>query len=324
MKRPGYIAVLLFLIGMVAIPMIFTNSHDPAQAAAERPGGAMTLSRVPEFPSSVTWAGEKIDLDRYDMYERYDRELTSFCYLHSTTLLAIKRANRYFPVIEAVLKAYGMPADFKYLAAVESFMNPRALSPAKAGGLWQMLPATGKEYGLEVNEFVDERYHPAKATEAAIAYLKEAYGKYGNWTTAAASYNAGMRRITGELEKQLAGNAFDLFLNEETSRYIFRILALKAVMENPQQYGFILKRDQLYPVIRTRTVEVSTPIEDLALFAKENGITYAQLKEFNPWLRSRKLPNKTGKSYNIEIPIKEDLYYTTNKNKVYNENWVVD
>lgn len=307
MNKSGYITILIFITCWLVVLALFTNSHDPVQALGGRPGGIMTLYHVPEFPPQVTWAGEKIDLDRYDMYERYDRELTSFSYLHATTMLAIKRANRYFPLIEPVLKANGIPADFKYLAVVESYLNPRALSPAKAGGLWQMLPSTGKEYGLEVNEDVDERYHPVKATEAAVAYLKEAYGKYGAWTTAAASYNAGMRRITTELEKQMAGNAFDLFLNEETSRYLFRIMALKTIMENPRQYGFVLKRDQLYPVIRTRTVEVDKPIEDLALFARENGITYAQLKEFNPWLRSRKLPNKTGKTYRIEIPLKEDL-----------------
>ena len=165
---------------------------------------------VPEFPLQVKFANELVDLDRLDMYERFDRELTTLCYMHSSTSLAIKRANRYFPILEPILKEEKVPTDFLYLAVIESTLNPRAVSPAKAVGIWQIMPRTGREYGLEVNNDIDERYHIEKSTRAACKYLKDAYEKYGSWTTVAASYNAGMGRISTELEKQLAERSFDL------------------------------------------------------------------------------------------------------------------
>ncbi len=280
---------------------------------------------VPDFASATSVCGEKVDLTRYDMYERYDRELTSFSYTHNLTLSVIKRANRYFPIIAPILKEEGIPEDMIYLMAIESSLNPRALSPAKAAGLWQIMETTGRELGLEVNSQVDERYNVEKATRAAAKYLKTAYAKYGDWMTVAASYNAGQRRISTELEKQGADNAFDLWLNEETSRYPFRIMALKEIMKNPSKYGFILKRDQLYKPIKTKDVVVTTEISDLAAFAKQQGITYAQLKDFNPWLRDRYLPNKSGKRYVLKVPLAEDLYYNSkNKTAIFDPNWVVD
>ncbi len=278
----------------------------------------------PEVPYSMTFAGKKIDLDATDMWERLDRELTAMSYTHGNTLLGIKRANKYFPVIAPILKRNGVPADIIYLAVIESTLNPRALSGAKAGGIWQFMPSTAKEYGLEVNDYVDERYDMEKATEAACRYLKNAYAKYGNWESVAASYNGGMGRITNELAAQQVNSAYDLYLADETMRYMFRLLAMKLIMENPQAYGFRLTSDQLYQPVEYNVVEVSAPVDDWATWAKEQGIDYVTLRENNPWIRAKSLPNKTGKTYRVKIPTKESMSRLKQKKTVYNPVWVVD
>ncbi|MBO5721427.1 MAG: lytic transglycosylase domain-containing protein [Bacteroidales bacterium] len=283
-----------------------------------------TISASPYIPQYVEWGGEKIMLDRYDMRERFDREMISFCYGHINTLMIIKRANRYFPIIKPIIEEMGLPADFIYLAAIESSLNPRAQSPAKAVGLWQIMPATAKEYGLEVNDNVDERYNIIKSTRAACEYLKKAYEKYGSWITAAASYNAGHNRISTEMTRQLQNHAFDLWLNIETSRYMFRLMAIKMIMENPVYYGFAIRSSQLYPSIRFKEIEVTNTISDLPRFAIDNGISFSQLKEFNLWLRSQKLPVQEGNSYMILIPYIDDLFYSTNSQEVYDKRWVID
>lgn len=267
----------------------------------------------PSVPDKITFAGQAIDLLRYDHRERMDRELMSFTYMHSTTMLMVKRANRYFPVIEPILKANGLPDDFKYLAVIESNLNPLAKSPAGAAGLWQFMPATGREFGLEVNSNIDERYHIEKETKAACKYLKDAYQKYGNWLCVAAAYNAGQGRISTQLQKQMVDQAVDLWLVEETSRYMFRLLAAKAVISNPQQYGFLLKREHLYPPIPYTEVTVTTGIGNLAQFAKDKGITYAQLKDANPWLRDTSLMNKSGRTYILKIPTQAGMHYNPKK-----------
>ena len=281
-----------------------------------------SIVQSPSVPASVTFAGNKIDLDRVDMYERLDRELTAMSYTHGNTLLLLKRANKYFPEIIPILKKQGVPEDIIYLACIESTLNPRAYSAAKAAGLWQFIPSTAKHYGLEVNEFVDERYNTEKATVAACRYLKDAYKKYGNWESVAASYNGGMARITKELAAQGATTAYDLYLVDETSRYMFRLLAMKLIMENPREYGFTLQSDQLYQPVRTENVEVNTPVEDWPRWAKEHGISFMTLREYNPWIRAKSLPNKTGKTYTVKIPNKEDLKRSTQKKIIYNKNWV--
>lgn len=278
----------------------------------------------PEIPRSVTFAGQTIDLDRVDMYERLDRELTSMAYTHGNTLLLIKRANKFFPLLEPILKRNGVPEDLLYLACIESMLNQRAYSPAKAAGIWQFIPSTARQYGLEVNEWVDERYNIEKETEAACRYLKKAHGMYGNWETAAASYNGGTNRITTELETQLASSAFDLYLVDETSRYMFRILATKLIMENPVKYGFRLTKEQLYQPLKYDIVEVATPIDDWPAWAREHGISYSELREANPWIRAKSLPNKSGKRYKIKIPEKKSLYRSTSDCQVYNRNWITD
>ena len=278
----------------------------------------------PTVPEQAIFDGDTIDLRRYDRRERMDREMMSFTYMHSTTMLLIKRANRYFPIIEPILKANGIPDDFKYLMVIESNLNNIARSPAGAAGLWQFMPATGREFGLEVNDNVDERYHIEKATVAACKYFKQAYAKYGDWMAVSAAYNAGQGRIPSQLEKQLASHAMDLWLVEETSRYMFRLLAAKEIFNNPQRYGFLLKREHLYPPIPYKEVTVNTSIDDLNDYAKSQGITYAQLRDANPWLRDTSLKNKTGKTYILYIPTQEGMYYNPQKTVAYNKQWVID
>lgn len=324
MKKAIYI--LIPLITIVALGGIFLSNHNSEDSVSDRKTPLVSsMTRSLEIPDEVSFAGETITLDRYDLYERYDREINSFTYFHSTTLLLIKRANRYFPIIEPILKENGIPDDFKYLAVIESSLNTRAYSPAKAAGLWQFLVGTAKMYGLEVGAEVDERYSVEKSTEAACKYLKSAYKKYGSWSSTALSYNAGMGRISGELEKQMVDDSLDLWVVDETSRYYFRMLAIKSIFENPHKYGFILSADQLYKPIDFERVEVSESIADLAEFAKNKGVTYAQLKDFNSWLRDRKLTIrvKNPTTYTILVPKKESLYYDKDRKvKVHNKRWV--
>jgi len=324
MKKILYI--LIPLITVIGLGTIFLSNHDPESSISDRKTPLVSsMTRSVEVPEEVSFADEKLKLDRYDLYERYDREINSFTYFHSTTLLLIKRANRYFPIIEPILKKNGVPDDFKYLAVIESSLNPRAYSPAKAAGLWQFMTGTAKIYGLETSAEVDERYSVEKSTEAACKYLKDAYRKYGNWSNTALSYNAGMGRISGELDKQLADDGLDLWVVEETSRYYFRMLAIKNIFENPYKYGFILTQNQLYKPIDFKEVKVSESIADLAAFAKNNNISYAQLKDFNSWLRDRKLTitPKNPTTYTILIPTKESLYYNKDeKIKVHDKRWI--
>lgn len=316
-------SIVGFLIGGVVCltACISLGSNDAEKVKDERPVvSSVTVS--PEIPNAVPFCGKMVDITRYNMREGFDRELTSFTYFHATTMLYFKRANRYFPVIEPILKANGIPDDFKYLAVIESNLDPRISSPARAVGMWQLLEGTAKQYGLTVTPTVDERCHVEKATAAACRYLKAAYDKYGDWAAVASSYNAGMGRISGELVKQSADNSFDLWLVEETTRYPYRIMAIKQIFENPYKYGFVLKARDLYKPIDCVEVAVSSDIPDLAAFAKTHGITYADLKRFNPWLRDRKLLTG-GKTYRIKIPKETEMYYKSPNTVVHNSNWVV-
>lgn len=306
----------------LALPLFTCSTpFDPACESVKSEVPSATVS--PTVPDSVVFARQTIDLQRYDHRERMDRELMSFTYMHSTTLLTIKRANRYFPVIEPILKAEGLPDDFKYLAVIESNLNTLAKSPAGAAGLWQFMPATGRQYGLEVNAAVDERYHVEKATRAACRYLKDAYKQFGNWLSVAAAYNAGQGRISSQMKKQLADEATDLWLVEETSRYMFRLLAAKAVISHPQRYGFLLKQSQLYPPIAYQTVQVDTTIASLVHFAQKQGITYAQLKDANPWLRDTTLPNRSHRTYTLQIPTQKSMHYRPEETVAHNKEWVI-
>lgn len=289
-KKTGLIASVLLVSGM------FIHAVSVENAEKE------PVVKENYFPAEVDFAGEKAPLNVADVRERFDRELLVNANLHATTQLIIKRANRVFPVIEPILQRYGVPDDFKYLAVIESGLV-NAVSPAGARGVWQFMPETGKERGLEVNDLVDERYHLEKSTEAACKYLLDAKAKFGSWTLAAASYNGGFNGVNKQITFQGVDNYYDLLLTEETSRYVFRILALKEIMKNPAMYNFNLQPHELYPVIPVKTVEVTTSIPDLAVFAKEQGINYKILKIHNPWLRDRSLTVKPGKAYTVEIPL---------------------
>lgn len=255
------------------------------------------------FPDSIDFAGEKTPLHIYDVKERMDRELLINVNLHSSTILIIKRANKAFPIIEPILAKYNVPDDFKYLAVIESSLL-NAVSSAGARGIWQFMPETAREKGMEVSETVDERYHLVKSTEAACKYLLSAKEKFGSWTLAAASYNGGMSGVTKQIEFQQVNNYYDLLLNEETARYVFRILALKEIMKNPVLYGYEIPKKELYENLPVKKVEVDSTISDLAIFAKGQGINYKILKYHNPWLRDKKLDNPKKKKYEIEIPLK--------------------
>lgn len=254
-----------------------------------------------KLPSNLDFSGEAVPLDQPDIRERLDKELLVNTYWQSNMMLLLKRANKYFPTIEPILEEEGVPDDFKYLAVIESALE-NVRSPKGAKGFWQIMSGTAKEYGLEVNSNVDERYHVEKSTHVACAYLKKAKERLGSWTLAAASYNRGMYGTDRLLSKQLSENYYDLLLNSETSRYIFRILAVKEIMSNPRTYGFIFDAEDLYQPIPVRKIGLDTAIGNIAQFAKEQSINYKILKIHNPWLIQNHLNNRSRKYYEISIP----------------------
>lgn len=254
------------------------------------------------MPEQFDFCGEKVPLTDPDVYERFDRELYVNTYWHSHTILVLKRAEKWIPRIEEILKEEGIPDDFKYLCIIESDLMLNARSSSGAAGFWQFMPSTARDYGLTVNREVDERYNVDKATHAACQYLKKAKDKLGTWTLAAAAYNRGPSGIAKALKDQKVSDYYDLLLNEETSRYVFRIIALKEIMEQPEKYSFELSTNQLYTETAVKQIKVKTSISDLASFAKDQGINYKILKRYNPWLRANKLTVKNGKIYTITLP----------------------
>lgn len=284
-------------------PAILFLAFLPFTAAAQHVQPAPVIN--PEIPAHVDFAGHRVDLSTDNMFERYDRELTALAYTHGSTLLTLKRAGKFRDEIISILQKNGVPADLFYLACIESNLDPTAISPAKAAGLWQFMPATGREFGLEVNEDVDERFHTAKATEAACRYLKNAYSRFGKWESVAAAYNAGPARIARELDAQHVESAYNLFLNNETSRYMFRLLAMKEIMEHPERYGYKLNPSRLYHPAQVKEVAVDSAVVSWPDWALEQGIDYLTLRQHNPWIRSRKLPNPDKKTYTISIPVNQ-------------------
>jgi len=252
-------------------------------------------------PVSASFCGETVPLDRDDCYERFDRELMVNTYYHSNTFLCLKRSARFFLIIENILKEEGVPDDVKFLCVIESNLS-NVVSPAGAAGYWQFLAATATGYGLEVNEHVDERYDIEKSTRAACRFLKECYQQFGSWTMAAAAYNMGRGGLSKVSQTQNESEYWHLSLNEETSRYVFRILAVKEIFSRPESYGYVLRPEDVYSKIEVSTVTVNKPIADLSTFCNEQNCRYRDLKFLNPWLKSNQLPNKTGKNYSIQIP----------------------
>jgi len=294
----------LFLLSLLIIASLLVfavlNQKNPAKDYREV---AQRSYRIfsPECPSKADFSGEKMPLELFYVKESLDREIMINTFMHASTILMFKRANRWFPLIEPILKKNKVPDDFKFLSLAESnFSN--VVSPAKAEGFWQFIKPTAIHYGLEVDEEVDERYNVLKSTEAACKYFLEAYARYGNWTLVAASFNRGMEGLSDALENQKATSFYDLFMNDETARYIYRIVALKEIYNHPVKYGLYLSMSDFYPVIPTYTIGIDGPVNDLAAFAAKNKVSYRVLRDFNPWLRRYTLTNKSKKSYDITLP----------------------
>lgn len=263
-----------------------------------------------DIPSDLNFAGEMVPQDDPEIMERVDREFLVNTYWQSNALLLMKRANKYFPIIEPILAKNGIPDDFKYLAVAESALT-NVVSHAGATGFWQIMKGTGKEYGLEINANIDERYHLEKSTQVACDYLNKWKGKYGSWTLTAATYNAGPGAISKYMGIQKVDGYYDLLLGQETGRYVFRIMAIKEILSNPEKYGFDIDKEDMYSGVPTFKVEIDEPVVNFADFANKYEINYKILKRHNPWLREAHLNNSSGKKYTIEIPNKG--YYKVGK-----------
>lgn len=307
--------VIGFLTGALAITLLSGSinkkpNYEPVNLHAEDAlkdkdayGIALKFNETHpvKIPSSVSFAGELVPLHEMDVRERLDLELTTICYWHSSTILTMKRAHRWFPIIEPILKEYGVPEDLKYLAVAESGLN-QVISSAGATGIWQFMKSAGVEYGLVINDEIDERYHVEKSTVAACKYLLSLKSRLGSWSLAAAAYNMGPAGISKQMERQKETSYYDMFLNTETARYVYRILAFKTIFSNPEDFGFYLTEADKYPPYKYKEVEVNTPIKSWGEFCKEHNISYKQLKLYNPWLREAHLTNKELKTYTIKLP----------------------
>lgn len=301
-------ALLILGLGGLAVVMLNSSvtqeSSDPDEQYVKYFNDNYKIFAI-DIPDEFSFAGEPMPLHVGDVRERLDRELMVNTYWQSNALLMFKRANRWFPVIEPILAEEGVPDDFKYLAVAESGLS-NVVSPAKAAGFWQFLKGTAGEYGLEVRDGVDERYSVAAATRAACKYLKEAKERFGTWTLAAAAYNYGQANVAKQLKRQDAEDYYDLLLNEETARYVFRLSAMKEILSQPSKYGFHFRPDDLYAPYKTIEVEVDSSITDMAAFARYYGINYKNLKILNPWLRDDHLSNPRGKTYSIALPAADE------------------
>ena len=303
MKKAVYIFIVLAAVVITAAAMLYCIKEKERVVPTtywEESKENYNIYTV-KIPDQVNFAGEEMPLDKYYVKESLDRELLINTYWHTSSILLFKRANRWFPVLEPILKKNNIPDDFKYLTLIESGLM-QVTSPSGAKGFWQFLPGTAKDYGLEVNKHIDERYHIEKSTQAACEYLQDAYNRYGNWTMVAASYNAGQNRVSDEIELQKTNDYYALYLSDEASRYVYRIIAIKTIMENPQDYGFNIRENDLYPPLSTKEVPVEKSIKNLYSYAEELGISYKMLKNLNPWIQNSSLKIKKGKKYFIQVP----------------------
>ena len=311
-KIGASVGYLIVGIGLVGIMLVFTFSTFDKPIVKEKTTPATALITGVALPEKIEFAGESVPLEDFDVKEGLEREMLINSYWHSQTLMLLKRSTRYFAQIEPILKKNNIPDDFKFLALAESgFTN--VTSPAGAVGFWQFLPNTAKGYGLEISKEVingkevikevDERYNLEKSTQAACKYLQELYNIYKTWTMAAAGYNMGSPNLNKSIQRQYTKNYYDLLLNDETARYVYRIVALKLIIDDPQKYGFNVAKEDYYQPIPCTEITVNKPIKDLALFAFQNGTNYKILKLLNPWLRDSSLSNKGLKTYTIKIPV---------------------
>jgi membrane-bound lytic murein transglycosylase D len=294
---------IISLLSVVCITLLFINAIHKSDIDPVTNTHQNYKIRALKLPSNLNLAGERVPLEKPDVKERMDRELLVNTYWQSNGILLLKRANKYFPIIEPLLKKHGLPDDFKFLALAESGFTDET-STVGAAGIWHFMKATGKEYGLEINNNVDERYNIEKSTKVAAEYLKNAKNRFGSWTLAAAAYNAGNYGISRRLEAQEVTNYYDAKLPNETERYVFRVLALKEIISNPEKYGFVFEKDDLYTIKKTYMVKVDTAITNITSFAKGFGMNYKEFKIHNPWLRENKLNNRSRKLYEIKIPVK--------------------
>jgi hypothetical protein len=289
------------LVAITLGVLLFTNS-SPKESEKQSDEFSQTYKIAsPPIPEGIEFAGELVPLGDMDVKERLDREILVNTFWQSNTMLLIKRSKKYFPIIEPILKSYNIPDDFKYLAVAESGLT-QATSPAGAKGFWQFMPATGKSYGLEVNQGIDERLHLKKSTQAACEYLLKAKSATGSWTMAAAGYNRGTSGIVKDAKYQGSKSYYDLYLNSETSRYVMRILALKTILSQPETYGFYISPKDVYTYPETVEIEVDTTISDLSVFAQNMSLKYKDIKLLNPWIKRKTLPNKSRRTYYLEIP----------------------
>lgn len=306
MRPKSSVPVFLFIALMISLSIIFRANNDAPATTTPAPqntsGNTFSKIEAIKLPEKIAFANEQAPLTSFDVRERLDRELLVNTYWHSNTLQLFKLASRHFPAIEKILKEQGVPEDFKYLALAESGLR-NVISPSDAAGFWQFLESAGKEHGLEVNNVVDERYNIELSTLAACKYLKKSHEEFGSWTLAAASYNIGKNRLRKIIGEQKVDSYYDLFMNDETSRYVFRVLALKEIISNPKKYGFYLDKADYYEPLQTRAVTVNEDIEDLAAFAIQYGTNYKTLKLLNPWMRQPYLKVKKGKSYSVQLPV---------------------
>ncbi|MBT7895843.1 MAG: lytic transglycosylase domain-containing protein [Flavobacteriales bacterium] len=302
------VVVLLVVISVIFLSQFFIFSSYLNTSDNVHQQGFNNKYKVYSIvkPNNLKFANEDVPESSLDIWERLDKELLKNIYWQSNTMLYFKRANKYFPIIEEILAKNNIPNDFKYLALIESGFENQ-VSPSGAAGFWQIMKGTAKEYGLEVNNAIDERYHLVKSTEVACEYLQKAYDEFGSWTMAAASYNMGINGARRKMLKQETNNYFNLHLNDETSRYVFRIIVIKEIMENPKKYGFVFRNSDLYKFPQVNQVRVDSTINDLYFFAKNNKINYKTLKKYNPWLRTSSLPDKSRRIYYIDIPTNLDL-----------------
>lgn len=292
---------LLALTATLALSGVVTGACAQPSPAGDSPESAVVY--IPTVPKSLNFAGEQVPLNLADVRESLEREVSVTMYMHSRTMNTLRNVTRYFPVIEPILKANGIPEDFKYLCMAESGLNPNAVSSAKAAGLWQFMTSAAKDYGVETGDNVDMRFHIEESTRAACKYLNAAYKRYGSWTMAAASYNAGLAGVTRRMNTQGVENYYDLFLPEETMRYVYRILTFKLLVENPRHYGFHLKQnDYLPPFDNYREVKVNSSVIDWSAFATAQGTNYKVLRILNPWIRSYEYNNTSGKTYTVKVP----------------------
>ncbi len=292
------VIVIILVLSYLFISFTFSNLNDKTYKSEFK--NKYAIFSIIE-PKNIDFAGEKTPNNLNDIWERFDKELLKNTYWQSNTLLYIKRSNKYFPIIEPILKKNNVPDDFKYLAVIESGLE-NVISPSGAKGFWQFLKGTAREYDLEVNYAVDERYDLEKSTQAACDYLNVAFEKFNSWTLAAAAFNMGMNGLQTALNNQKVDNYYDLHLNSETSRYVFRILAVKEILQNPQKYGFVVRKKDLYYEENFNIIEIDSTIDNLYEFCDNYSINYQQLKKYNPWLLISKLPDESRKKYFLKIP----------------------